>query len=73
MSTEALGQYMTVTSVHVGGRHPTIWEIQNKRTGILLCRVEWYAPWKRYISTYTNNNAVFDAQCHRDIATFLIK
>ena len=70
MSTEALGQYMVVQQWFVGGRHPLQWDILNKRSGISLGTVAWYAKWKRYVFE-AEEGCIFDAQCHRDIADFL--
>ena len=71
MSTEALGRYLVVERLDLFTTETAHWVIKNKKSGIILCDIVWYSPWKRYVSSYTNNNAAFEAQCHRDIAEFL--
>ena len=73
MSTEALGNHLEIQDISYPDDAKGTWVIRNKHNHIILCQVEWFPRWKRYTSTYTNNNAHFDARMHRDIADFLDK
>lgn len=52
----------------VGGIDPG-WDVVNKRSGDIIGIIEWYARWRRLV--LEGGDAVFDAECLRDIATFM--
>ena len=73
MSTEALGRYMLICPLPNDSDNHGVWRILNTRSETPLGVVEWYGPWQRYVLGWVNTLAIFDAQCHRDIADFLDK
>ena len=74
MSTEALGRYMVAQEMMTpNAQHKGMWRVRNKKSMYSLCHIGWYKPWRRYAVMWTCPDAVFDAQCHRDIADFLDK
>ena len=46
-----------------------IWEVMSVHTGVNLGRISWYSPWRRY--AFYPGPSLFDADCLREIATFL--
>lgn len=48
-----------------------LWDVLAK-DGDRLGRVQWYAPWRKYVFL-PNNHCVFEQDCLRDIATFVEK
>jgi predicted secreted protein len=57
------------TPVILGGK--AIWRCINITSGAQLLRLIYYVHWRRYVSSDTNQSAVFSSDCHRDIASFL--
>ena len=58
-------------AVSVPRKAKDIWLCLNNKSDEKLAALEWYAPWRRYCVTDVLDNAVFDADCLRDIAHFL--
>jgi hypothetical protein len=46
-----------------------IWKVESAHTGVDLGVVKWYASWRRY--AFFPGNTLFDADCLREIASFL--
>ena len=46
------------------------WVVQTA-TGVPLMGIGWHGPWRKYTITWTDQSAVFDHGCLREIADFL--
>ncbi|MFA5187516.1 MAG: hypothetical protein WC551_13635 [Patescibacteria group bacterium] len=51
---------------HPGG----MWEICEKRMGYRLGGIEWYAPWRRYVASFSENS-VWSEDCLADVIEFM--
>lgn len=49
----------------------SLWLVQNKR-GQILARIEWYAPWARYVAVF-REEAVWSSDCLEDMRAFMVK
>lgn len=47
-----------------------VWTIHNNRTGNILGYVEFYEPWKQWVS-HLEGSAIFSSECHSHIAAFM--
>lgn len=43
----------------------------NNTADVLLCRIEYYPPWKQYVSITVAPNIVLSKSCHADIIHFM--
>lgn len=48
-----------------------IWHCKNNRGGEILCKIEYYGQWRRWVSGYHSGSAIFSSDCHDDISHFL--
>jgi hypothetical protein len=52
--------------------HPNgVWTIENKRSGDILGRIEWYGPWRRYVAIFSDG-AVWSHDCLADVSEFIL-
>lgn len=65
--------YKYIEFVEVAQKPKTkAWTCHNRRSGVALGYIEWYASWRQYVYTdYGPGLAVYSASCLRDIADFL--
>lgn len=50
-----------------------VWEVRaNINDGILLGVVQWHSPWRKYCF-FTIADVVFEQDCLRDIAEFIVE
>lgn len=47
-----------------------IWWVVPKNSTDHIGRISWYGPWRKYCFFTTDNKAVFEWRCLRDIADF---
>lgn len=66
-----LGKYMIAVQLRVRPDQTPQWDIVTSRDGAFLGQVSWHVPWRRYVFEPTEPEAVFDAECLRQIAAFL--
>ncbi len=52
------------------GRRTMSWDVSNRRFGVSLGNVSWFARWKCFCFFPEREGMAFDAQCLRDIAQF---
>ena len=51
--------------------HPEgIWLIRNKRSKDILGHIEWYAPWRQYVTSFSESS-VWSQDCLADISEFI--
>lgn len=48
-----------------------LWLCFNTKAGDVLMIIEYYKPWKQWVSSGTVPDAVFSHDCHTNIAHFL--
>jgi len=66
-------QYKFMHFVKVEDKPKTsVWDCINNRSEAALGRIAWYPTWRQYLfGGFLFGNAVFSADCLRDIAEFL--
>ena len=63
-----LGEYMTALRVPLRGHDAYM--IRDRHCGA-LCLIEWFPRWRRWVVTSAEDDAVFSADCLRDLAAAL--
>lgn len=66
---EQLGEYLRAEQLDSPGT-TEIWAIHSARHGDVLGQIRWFGRWRQYVF-YPVDGALFNAQCLRDIASFL--
>ena len=59
-----------VKHTHGIARKTDKWRVESIKTRQVIGLIEWYSPWRRY-TLYPVAGTIFDANCLRDIATFM--
>ncbi|MGA2091778.1 MAG: hypothetical protein ABSH16_00015 [Sedimentisphaerales bacterium] len=62
-------KYMTMRLINDSGK-TTVWDIINRRSGIVLGGIGWYSPWREYVF-FTTPNIAFNTTCLSDIQDFI--
>ena len=48
-----------------------LWMCSNNKTNAWLCTIEYYSPWRQYVTVQFDPDCVFNSSCLRNIAEFL--
>jgi len=71
VNPENVGEFLSFQQMpDIPGRKTHIWQVRARRSGDLLGRIAWNAPWRQYIFD-AQPMTVYSAGCLRDIATFI--
>jgi hypothetical protein len=47
-----------------------VWTIENKRSGDILGRIEWYPQWRRYVAIFSDTS-IWSQDCLADVSNFI--
>jgi len=69
---ENLGPYMIAyRRERSPGRKTDVWDVVNRNSDVVLARVEWHCPWRRYVLIPIAEDTIWAADCLRLIADFI--